>query len=269
MPTQERRRLALEQLVANSSNTRDAPSSFDVSQYGVTPSGNGSSIVMNAEFQDRFLGLVQNEFLSRGQFIQRWMDPRRDYYRECGYPESSTLTNDQWQEYYDRHPIAARVIELMPNECWQETPDIIEDEDDAVTTPFEQAFRDLAKSLQGEESYFEPSEKETHPLWEICRRADIASRIGQFGLILIGVDDGLSLNQPVEGWEEEQGTNITWNQEGVDLLLNRVLDESELSPEEISKYISLNEDGTLTWNIATVVQEDEEEDELGQKKKKK
>jgi hypothetical protein len=190
----------------------------------------GDGFTMNAEFQNRFLELVQNEFFSRGAFIQRWMDARRNYNRECGYPETYEITSEKWQEYYERHPIAARVVELMPSECWQITPDVYEDEDPNVMTPFEQAFKDLAVSLRGVNSHYKPEEEVVHPIWETCRRADILSGVGQFGLILLGFDDGLSMNQPVEGWQEPAVGAITWNER--QLLMDWVRNADEFPPKK-------------------------------------
>jgi hypothetical protein len=227
MPTAERKRLALEQMA------------------------NSKDFVMNAEFQAKFLDLVQNEFLSRGAFIQRWMDPRRDYNRECGYPETYEITSEKWQDYYERHPIAARVVEIMPSECWQITPDLYEVDDPNVNTPFEQGFKDLAGDLRGVQSYYKPEEEVVHPLWEYCRRLDILSGIGQFGVMLLGYDDGISLNQPVEGWQEPEVGNITWNQEALPFL------------RELSKHFHITANGELIWNAPTP----DEEEQLKKKSK--
>ena len=78
MPTAERKKLALENRL------------------------NSPDFVFNEAFQREFLSMVQNEFLSRGAFINRWMDPRRDYNRECGYPETYELTSEKWMDYYGR-----------------------------------------------------------------------------------------------------------------------------------------------------------------------
>lgn len=214
---------------------------------------NSPNFVFNEAFQREFLGMVQNEFLTRGAFIQRWMDPRRDYFRECGYPETYEITADKWQEYYERHPIACRVVELFPTECWQVTPDVYEDDDPGVTTPFEQGLKDLAIALRGQNSYYKPEEEVVHPLWEYCRRLDILSGIGQFGVMLLGFDDGLSLNQPVEGWEEPVAGNITWNEEGLIGLKESLGD--------LSKHIKLTKNGELLWNSPYTDDDEEEQPE--------
>lgn len=235
MPTAERKKLALENRL------------------------NSPDFVFNEAFQREFLGMVQNEFLSRGAFINRWMDPRRDYNRECGYPETYELTSEKWVDYYERHPIACRVVELFPTECWQITPDLYEEDDPNVTTPFEQGFKDLAASLRGQNSYYKPEEEIVHPLWEYCKRIDILSGIGQFGVMLLGFDDGLSLNQPVDGWEEQTVGNITWNEQGYIGLRESLGD--------LAKHLIVMPDGQITWN-AFPPKKDEEEEPVGPKKPK-
>lgn len=212
--------------------------------------------VFNQRFQAKFLQLVENELITRTNFLSKLMDSRRDYYKECGYPENQELTPPKWQEYYDRHPIAARVIELMPLECWQISPAVFEDDDPNVETPFEAAFTNLSKTLRGQYSFYEHQEEE-HPIWEYCKRVDIQSGIAQYGIILLGFDDGLSLNQPVAGWEEEAVPNVIWNEEALPFL-----------QESVSPRISINSQGQLIWNALPEDEEEEEKEKINGKKKK-
>lgn len=286
MPTLDRLKMQVAQdLVNNEYSTNQVGDlgnmGYNISMQGVWPTDGGySSLPGDDKFQNRLLSLVANEtglvgnttyqFLSRGAFIQRWMDPRRDYNKECGYPETWEITSEKWQDYFERHPVANRVVELMPSECWQLTPDIVEDEDANITTPFEKAFAEISLSLRGSNSYFRPDEDQAHPVWEMCRRVDIQAGIGQFGVLLLGVDDGLSLNQPVEGWQEPNVGKITWNEQGVRAVQEHVIaNSSKLSIRNIDKYVSLGPDGQLIWNLKAVTLEEEEEDEEGNKVKTK
>lgn len=232
MPTRERMQRALQDTATRLEQSNQDPT-------------------LNKEFQTKFLQLVENEFLTRGAFIQRWMDGRRNYNRECGYPETYEITSDKWQDYYERHPIASRVVELFPSECWQVTPDLYEDDDPNVTTPFEQGFKELAIALRGQNSHYKPEEEVVHPLWEYCRRLDILSGIGQFGVMLLGFDDGLSLNQPVEGWQEPTVGNLMWNEEGFSAL--------QASLGDLAKNVSLTANGKLVWNSPYTDDDEEEE----------
>jgi hypothetical protein len=72
---------------------------------------------------------------------------------------------------------------------------VYEDDDAEVSTPFEEAWAALCKSLRGERSWF--ADNDGNPIWEHLRRADILSGIGHYGIVLLGVDDGKELDQPI------------------------------------------------------------------------
>jgi hypothetical protein len=153
--------------------------------------GNGDTTV-----RDRFAALVANATLQRQAFFRSVTDPRRNIDQECGYPEG--LVNAQtYQDLYDREAVAARVVEVYPKETWQVQPTVYEDEDAENITEFEEAWDALGASLCGEDSAYR--EEEGSIVWEFLRRADELSGIGQFGLILLGFDDGRALDQPVPG----------------------------------------------------------------------
>ena len=139
-------------------------------------------------------------------------DERRDIDSECGYPQ--TLSPSLLRGYYDRDPIARRVVDVLPDECWQDHPLVYENEDPETETEFEKAFNAVGRSLNGPSSY---RQEEDNPVWQYLSRADRLSRIGRFGLILIGVHDGRPFNEPV-------------NRSGPirELLYIRVFDESSV-----------------------------------------
>ncbi len=144
--------------------------------------------------------LVGNVLTSRKEFFSQFLDPRRNIDDECGYPQSSgTINPSIYQELFDREAIAARVVEVLPRETWQVQPLVYEDESSDISTPFEEAWDNLAQQLRGEQSYFK--DDEGHPVWEYLRRADELSGIGHFGIILLGLDDGKDLREPVDGME--------------------------------------------------------------------
>jgi hypothetical protein len=125
------------------------------------------------------------------------MDPRRSIDDECGYPKR--FTAHDLHDLYERDPIAARVVEVMPKECWQRTPWVYETEEDEITA-FEQAWDELGSSLAPEPGF--SKQEEGSLIWEYLSRADILSGIGQYGVILLGLDDGKPLHMPVDGVEE-------------------------------------------------------------------
>lgn len=126
-------------------------------------------------------GLVRNLLISRTAWLQKLLDPRRDIDAECGHP-TEILVKD-YSHFYDRGDVARRVVNIYPEESWNQTPEILEDEDEEETA-FEKAWSDLEKDFK---------------IWHYLQRVDILSGIGRFGVLLIGIDDGKDLREPVEG----------------------------------------------------------------------
>lgn len=143
--------------------------------------------------------LVANLTSERMEVLRRQtggqQDPRRSVAAECGFPEGS-IGLDLYRNTYERNPIAKRVVEVLPHESWQTQPQVYEDEDPETSTPFEEAWDDLSRSLRGGSLY---QDEEGSPIWEYLHRVDVLSGIGHFGLILLGVDDGKDLQEPIEG----------------------------------------------------------------------
>lgn len=141
---------------------------------------------------------VHNLSSMRRDFFKRFVDPRRDIDDECGFPK--VIRPEDYQDLYDREAIAARVVEVMPNECWQVTPNVYEDESEDVNTPFEQDYKELCRSLYGERNYYEDGDGSL--IYTHLHNLSVLSGIGQYAVMLYGFDDGLPLDQPVEGIEE-------------------------------------------------------------------
>lgn len=139
--------------------------------------------------------IVTNAIMSRAALMARFTDPRRNIDQECGYPDTSSLTPLMFQELYDRHPIAARVVECLPSESWKIQPSIYETEDSDLTE-FEEAWQNLPRQLMGDDNYHQ--DQLGSVIWGELLQADIASGIGQYGITLVGTDDGRLLNEPAE-----------------------------------------------------------------------
>ncbi len=125
--------------------------------------------------------LLQNVFTMRRELLQQILDETRNIDTECGYP--AAITTSDYQAMFDRAGFATRVVKLMPEECWNVTPEIVEDED-AKETKFEKAWKDLSKEFK---------------VFKYLHRLDVLSGIGRFGLLLIGLGDGKKLHEPVDG----------------------------------------------------------------------
>lgn len=110
---------------------------------------------------------------------------RREMSKECGYPDEVTL--EAICNLYDREGVAKRVVQVYPVETWKNFPEVYETEKDDVTE-FEKGFRNFVNRYN---------------LWSMLERADILSGLGYFGIILIGIKDGRTLESPVKGMEEK------------------------------------------------------------------
>jgi hypothetical protein len=128
--------------------------------------------------------------LVRSSFLRFLLDGPRDIDAECGYP--AWLTPDHYRAMYDREGVARRVVECEPKESWKLKPEVYEDEDPENDTEFEKAWKDLVKKWN---------------LFMWLKRIDILSGIGQYGILLIGLDDGMDLKEPVEGFNDDGTVN--------------------------------------------------------------
>jgi uncharacterized protein len=147
-----------------------------------------------------------NSLLRRKELIQSLLSPGRDVDSECGYP--SSISKQNYKTMYDRTGVATRVVELWPEESWTQTPDIYETEDETITE-FEKKWIEIEEEFQ---------------IFHYMNRVDILSGIGQYGLVLFGLDDGKSLDQPVDGIDLKTGKATKKNK--YNLLYIRTYDES-------------------------------------------
>jgi len=153
-----------------------------------TPSANG-----NGFSRSLLRDMVDNATLARSELMKRYFDPRRNLNDECGYPETDKIRGEDYRDLYNRDPIAARIVEILPRESWMLDPSVIEDEDSENITRFEGAFYDLGQSIESDESWYE--DEQENPVWSYLLRADILSRIGWYGVLLLGIDDGKDLSE--------------------------------------------------------------------------
>ena len=166
--------------------------------------------------QDRVVmrEMALNASLMRSTLLNKLIDPRRDIDLECGYPKE--ITTEQYKLMYDREGIAARIVNLFPEETWAHDP-IISENAEADETEFETAFYTLEDERQ---------------IFSYLAKEDEISGIGRFGVLLMGFDDGLDLSKSVEGINEKgekQGNKET------KLLFLRAFDESVLTIKGVEK----------------------------------
>lgn len=148
----------------------------------------------------RLQDIVFNATTQRRDFFQRLMDPRRDLEKECGYPQAGELDAWYYHRLYRAEPVANRVVNFWPDECWLSVPEVYEVEDGDRETPFEASWADVERSLRQGSHY---AGKVGSPVWEACERADRLSGVGHHGVLLLGLNDGLPPSEPVRGFVEQ------------------------------------------------------------------
>lgn len=166
--------------------------------------------------------LIFHAMSSRSELISRLTDPRRDIDDECGYPKTANLTAENYKDLYEREGVATRVVEVIPAESWKSRPVIYEDESEDTTTAFEEAWKSLNKDLLGESWYYDLT---GDIVWEYLHRIDVLSGIGRYGILLLGIDDGKDLREPVAGIGAD-GRLTVETQPKRRLLYMRAFDES-------------------------------------------
>ena len=158
---------------------------------------------------------ILNALLSRANFYDNLLDGRygsRNVDDECGYPENITI--DDFILMYRRNDIAARVVNVEPEECWNEYPQIYET-DEERKTDFETAVELLSVRTK---------------LFPYLSRLDTISGIGRYGVLFIGLNDGEEFSTPAPGFTDAGPTDSPGSAE---VLYYRVFDESSA---RISKY---------------------------------
>lgn len=172
------------------------------------PSANGHSndtpVTANVDGAFRQMQeVVYNMLTSRASMLSSLIDPRRDVYKSCGLPDGpdgsgKRMTAADYQFLFDRESTAGRVVEVLAKASWQVQPDIFDRPDDKET-PFKKSWDELSLTLRGEQSFYKGPD--SNPIWREVLAADVLAGIGQYGIIVLGIDDigpSGSLAQPIE-----------------------------------------------------------------------
>ena len=124
---------------------------------------------------------------------------------ELGYPVE--ITPKMYRDMYDREGVARRVVSCMPEESWCVQPDVFETEG-SDESDFESKWGELQEKIG---------------IWHYLHRIDELSGIGRFGVLMLGLNDGKLLSEPVDGIDAKgEGRR---NKE-TELLYLRCFDES-------------------------------------------
>lgn len=109
---------------------------------------------------------------------------KRDIDKEAGY--ATKLDAEVFYAWYERKGLAARIVDIWPDLCWQECPEAYESEDIEESTAWEQAFKAL---------------DERFDFHELLHRFDKLLGIGRFGILIAGLSgmvEGETLATPIE-----------------------------------------------------------------------
>lgn len=106
---------------------------------------------------------------------------RQNIEQACGYDRCLTFSDyfDSW----DKGDVAKRIVEAYPDATWSQNPDVYEQEDEKSLTAFEKDWRKLSKEVNS---------------FAALHKLDILAGIGKYGLMVIGVNDGKKLHQPLQ-----------------------------------------------------------------------
>ena len=147
-------------------------------------------MVSNRQFQTYLKRLANNATTLRTEIIRRMLNPGKDINFSCGYPD--TISKQDYKAIYEREGLAARVVSVWPDESWSMIPEVFETEK-PDETEFEKRWDDLLDSVE---------------IYHYLHRIDVLSGIGRYGILLLGLDDGKDLNEPVEGVNDKTGEKV-------------------------------------------------------------
>lgn len=99
----------------------------------------------------------------------------RDLYEVMGYP--SNVEVQDMIAIYNRQDVAGRIVDAYADATWREAPTIKADE------PFLSAWAQIDKA---------------HQIWRAFHRLDRLTGLGHYGVLLLGLDGGEPLSQPVK-----------------------------------------------------------------------
>lgn len=158
---------------------------------------------------------------ANGRLGGRFGNPMKlDIPGECGYPTDDEMDVTWYKSEYDRNGIAARVVNIYPDECWAVHPDIYETDDNRVTT-FETAWDALIKRTLA---------------FHYIHRVDRLSRVAQFAILYLGFDDGAKPDKAPAGINPKTGDGTPTKQ--LNLMFVRCFDQSTVRVEEVDRDIN-------------------------------
>lgn len=140
--------------------------------------------------------------MTRHQLFRRVLGGDRSTVDEdCGYLTTEEITLDRLYELYKRDPIARRIVNLWPQESWRRLPSIYDTEDEDTDSEFEKAFDQMCRSINLQS--WADGDTASAQFWSVLLNADILAGVGNYSTVVLGLNDGRALIEPVEGWEDD------------------------------------------------------------------
>lgn len=173
---------------------------------------NNLQLVMNDEVEgyQPFSNVLRQFLLPRYAYLDfdRIVDPRHMIDAECGYPKF--ITPIMYRYMYDRDDVARRVVDFYPDESWAVSPAVYDGKDQNEETPFTEDWRVLC---------------DDYNLLQYLYRMDRLAGIGHYGALLLGIDDGLDLETPIDAPRLLAGIRNSVSDKERGLLYMRPFDE--------------------------------------------
>lgn len=120
--------------------------------------------------------------------LGKQFDGDRDIYKQAGYP--SEISFEKYNGKYTRQDIAGRIVDAPALATWQKPPTL--KDGDLGETLFIQTWNRLVNFNRTVSSI-----EDQKSIWHYLMRIDKMSGIGKFGVLLVGINDGWELNQPL------------------------------------------------------------------------
>jgi len=178
----------------------------------------------------------------------------RNLYKALGWP--ITLEFSDYQNRLSRDGISARVVNAPPDMTWRKHPDVQENQD--KETAFETALADVVRQRK---------------LFAYMKRADRLAGIGQYGVLLLGFNDGKPLSLPVERasellylmpYTEGNATIRTWDSDTSSARYGLPETYSVTMRSNVSGKTSINNTGVVHWSrLVHIAENPQENDVLG------
>lgn len=118
---------------------------------------------------------------------------KRDVYEAAGYAKQ--LTYLDYHGVYRRQDIARRIVSAAPAETWRLDPAVLDGNDEADAaddTEFAASVQELAAVGQADQFLIDQP-----GLFQVLHRLDRVAGIGRYGILFLGLNDGLPLHEPV------------------------------------------------------------------------